>query len=108
MQENGSVMSLPPPQRLPSCMLAARRLLPQSHNETCSDADYNETVLSIFARKAFDRPNRVAVDANGTTKVSSGQIHVEKTAVPGGLEMRLLPCLTTMGRNRFLRSTVVR
>ena len=54
-------------------MLAARRLLPQSRNETCSDADYNETVLSIFVREAFDRPNKVAVDANGTTKVSSGK-----------------------------------
>ena len=72
-RENGSDMSSPPPQRLPSCMLAARRLLPQSRNETCSDADYNETVLSIFVREAFDRPNKVAVDANGTTKVSSGK-----------------------------------
>ena len=79
-----------------------------AHNEICSNADYQETVLSIFHREEFDRPNRVAVDASRTTNVSSGKILATKTAVPGGLEIRLLPCWTTMGRNRFLKSRVVR
>ena len=74
--------------------------------ETCSNSKNNETVLSIFAREAFDRSNRVAVGPTRTTEILSGEILAGKTAVPAGLESAVITVLDDDGTEQVLEVDV--
>ena len=74
--------------------------------ETCSNSKNNETVLSIFAREAFDRSNRVAVGPTRTTEILSGEILAGKTAVPPGLASAVITVLDDDGTEQVLEVDV--
>ena len=75
--------------------------------ESCSHTpNNNETVLSIFAREAFDRSNRIAVGPIRTSQVLSAEILVGKTAVPAGLENAVITALHDDGTERVLEVKV--
>ena len=65
---------------------------PAVTEETCS-SNNKETVLSIFAREAFDRSNRVAVGPTRVTEILAGEILAGKVAVPAGLEHAVITAL---------------
>ena len=75
---------------------------PTVTEETCSNNKNNETVLSIFAREAFDRSNRVAVGPTRTAEILSGEFLSGTTAVPAGLENAVIAVLDDDGTEQVL------
>ena len=79
---------------------------PTVTEETCNNNKNNETVLSIFAKEAFDRSNRVAVGPTRATEILSGEILSGKTAVPPGLENAVITVLDDDGTQQVLEVQV--
>ena len=85
-------------------LASGSRAAAEVSEETCRSGSTtsNETVLSIFAREAFDRSNRVAVGPTRTTEILSGEILAGKTAVPAGLENAVITVLDDDGTKQVL------
>ena len=81
---------------------------PALKEETCSacSGNKNETVLSIFAREAFDRSNRVAVGPTRTTEILAGEILAGKVPVPAELEHAVITALDDDGTEQVLEVQV--
>ena len=74
--------------------------------EICSNTKTDNTIISIFAREAFDRSKRVAVDPTRTTDILSGEILAGKTAVPAGLDGAVITALYVDGTEQVLEVQV--
>ena len=82
--------------------------VPTLKGDACRGCSNNktETVLSIFAREAFDRSNRVAVGPTRTTEILAGEILAGKISVPAGLEHAVITALDDDGTEQVLEVQV--
>ena len=82
--------------------------VPTFKGDACRGCNSNttETVLSIFAREAFDRSNRVAVGPTRTTQILAAEIMAGKVSVPSGLEHAVITALDDDGTEQVLEVQV--
>ena len=88
-------------------LASGSRAAPTVTEDICSNTNsQNETVLTIFAREAFDRSNRVAVGPTRTTEILAGEILAGKVPVPAGLEHAVITALDDDGTEQVLEVQV--